>query len=857
VPDNLDLVVDGVVVEPGANQVIIPNKTFQYIGPADSSDFQSVRGYRMQVYQQSNDDFVQIDLRPPDLGDLSQAEGLAVVEEYYAADPDVEVYKDVYLTDDTSGLTIEQNMSYSNFLSTGATRILQELYSPEMPVGSYWVVFTEEILCVSQAQKPKSWLARAIDRLIPTAHAQFGDSCSPGYIPKRFVLELDITQASDEPAGASSVLFLPGIQASRLYKVDDQGREEIIWEPNSLLFGQDVRDLAMTQTGVSVNDVYTRDVVDELPITGQNIYKGLLEFLDTRKAVGDISNWEAFPYDWRYSVAEVAKTGTLHDDQRVSLIAAVERLAAENNSQVTLIGHSNGGLLAKALMIELDAIGKADLVDKVILIASPQTGTPQAIGTILHGLEQNTPIGLIMNRPTGRLVGKNIPGLYGLLPTQAYLRSQLDPVISFEPGEATDSLIAAYGNDIASWSELASFLEAEEGRSDTAFFNLDAPSVVNPVLLDELDPYRNQLDVWRAPDGVEVIEIVGTGLITLQAIEYRSLVNRSCSFGGLCIELPDKLQATGRFDMYGDGTVTVDSADSYRGDKQTYYINLRKYNDDKFIVFDRQHANIGEVEELEILLAALLDGRSTENIDFISTEEPDFTGVSYIVLSTHSPVTLKVNDNAGNETSVDKTGEIIVTEIPGSQTFTLGSSTYVFIPEETDFDATIEGYQTGSYTLRIEQITDGRSATLLSEFQGAPVTPQMIATFSRNQAELTNIETDFNNDGIIDEIRTPTGELLLDGFAVPSAVEDTVVLEPSQSSVTRVGDRSPVPIVLGASTTNSGTMISADMVQLQKMIFDIESLLQDHELNSPQLAVLTDVLSKSLQVLSFSSSLTN
>ena len=163
------------------------------------------------------------------------------------------------------------------------------------------------------------------------------------------------------------------------------------------------------------------------------------------------------------------------------------------------------------------------------------------------------------------------------------------------------------------------------------------------------------------------------------------------------------------------------------------------HNDEKFIVFDRKHANVGEVEELEILLAALLDDRPTENIDFISNAEPDFNGVNYVVLSTHSPVTLQVTDKAGNETSVDRTGEVIVTDIPGSQTFTIGSSTYVFIPDEIDFDTTIAGYQTGSYTLRIEQISNGRDTTLLSEFQGAPVTSQMIATFSRNQARFTNI----------------------------------------------------------------------------------------------------------------------
>jgi hypothetical protein len=125
----------------------------------------------------------------------------------------------------------------------------------------------------------------------------------------------------------------------------------------------------------------------------------------------------------------------------------------------------------------------------------------------------------------------------------------------------------------------------------------------------------------------------------------------------------------------------------------------------------------------------------------------------------------------------------------------------------------------------------------------------MIATFSRNQARFTNIETDFNNDGAIDEIRTPEGELLLDGFAVKSSVEDIVSSGRSQSSATRVTDRSPAPTVLGVSTSSTSAMSSAEFIQLQEIIFAIQSLVQDHQLTQKQLDVLTDVLAESLQIL--------
>jgi len=60
-------------------------------------------------------------------------------------------------------------------------------------------------------------------------------------------------------AGHSSIAFIPGIQAGRLYR--QQTFENQLWEPNAI---SDVNTLNMNENGTSENhDIYTRDVINE------------------------------------------------------------------------------------------------------------------------------------------------------------------------------------------------------------------------------------------------------------------------------------------------------------------------------------------------------------------------------------------------------------------------------------------------------------------------------------------------------------------------------------------------------------------------------------------------------------------
>ena len=75
------------------------------------------------------------------------------------------------------------------------------------------------------------------------------------------------------------MLFLPGLEASRLYKPDYSGGVDNLWEP----FGDgDAANLSMNLSGTSVrDDVYTRDVIGVayMPSFG-NVYTSFISSMN-------------------------------------------------------------------------------------------------------------------------------------------------------------------------------------------------------------------------------------------------------------------------------------------------------------------------------------------------------------------------------------------------------------------------------------------------------------------------------------------------------------------------------------------------------------------------------------------------
>jgi hypothetical protein len=539
------------------------------------------------------------------------------------------------------------------------------------------------------------------------------------------------------PTGASSVLFLPGIQASRLYTDGALGTENQLWEPNR---DADVEKLAMTGEGESINAIYTKDVLDEinvLPVPQENIYKGFLAMLDDMVESGEIASSTAFAYDWRYDVFDVVTSDIMYPDNQVKrLLDEVLQLAESSyTGKVTIVGHSNGGLVAKAL---LSTYGEAELtgkVDKIVLIGTPQLGTPKAIGSMLHGLDQSLGLGLVATADTVRQVTKNMPGAYTLLPSLEYFNQTNEPVITTD-GSVLAQSVAEYG-EIDTAEALHNFLLNSLSNRGEAV-GLNEPITLNTEMSTHARTSQTTLNAWRAPAGVSVYEVAGTGLATIKGYEYREYgcveSNAFCVLDTYLIFFPIMTNE-------GDETVVEHSAVGYGGDKTVAKVDLSELNN-QFSHLDRAHKSLTETEPVQDFVKSVI--KYPYLIEAVV--EPEFTSVSseYTIIAVHSPVSLQALDNTGKRVGIVD-GEI-KEEISSSQYFELGESKYIVLPREANVSVMIQGTGEGIYSLTIDELLADGTQENRQTIGGLPVTPTMRAQFTQRLGVLGPIVTDSDGD---------------------------------------------------------------------------------------------------------------
>ena len=625
--------------------------------------------------------------------------------------------------------------------------------------GTYSLVVDE----FAEATSSFNWLNFIQELISTTAHAALGD---------RTIIEftvIDTVAPPPEPTGASSVLFLPGIQASRLYQDGFLGSEDQIWEPTNL-FSQDVRNLEMTAQGESINEVYTRDIMDAVPGIG-DVYAVFSDFMDTLVEEKVIADWTPFAYDWRFDVFDIVENGTQYENSIENPVEEILSLADDSNSgQVTIVAHSNGGLLAKAIMDELVALGEANKVDRIILIGSPQLGTPKAIGTILHGYDQQAfyrGFVPVIQSEVAREVINNLPGAYSLLPAAAYFEQSPVPLVRFDESEVVADLRSAYGSEITDFDTYLSFLRGDgESLNRSLEEPVSFPATANEELLNQaILNHADRLDNWTAPADVEVIEVIGVGLPTMKSVLYRGVTETgSCQPDNLSDGCSGDviIKPYAELTLFGDETVMQISAEGYIGDKQQYYLNLEDLN-----LFNRDndlpannHGNITEVQSVLSVIQTILENEDVTSINFVSTTEPNLTE-RYNIEIIDSPVQIFTEDEAGNQTGVIGEGEnrSIKVEIPGSQYFEFGDTKYLILPANTDRTTTLIGEGVGGYTLTVAEL-DADSQEIVHEISNATVTPTMSASYQVENGVFSSVTTDLNGDGFIDLETSIDGEVI-------------------------------------------------------------------------------------------------
>jgi hypothetical protein len=557
-------------------------------------------------------------------------------------------------------------------------------------------------------------------------------------------------EISPQSTGFSNVAFLPGFLGSRLYRI--QTLENQLWEANR---PADVKKLYLDEnTFQSINsDIYTRDIID-VALNG-TVYQSFIFSMNQLVSGGIINNWKALPYDWRLPLDDIVSGGLDIGNGNVSylvpsfkpyIIDQLEQLAQTSASgKVTIVTHSNGGLLAKVLIDEMNTQGKSHLIDRLIMIAAPQLGTPQVLPKLLHG-----DLGLLniaLGPETVREFVESMPAAYNLLPSGQYFNTvMLDPVVEFDSTSNKFYNFSKYNSLIQSgeFNEFRDFLTGGYLSGTPVEPSPSAvltPNVLEPILLILSDGVHRRIDTWIPPADIEVIQVAGWGLDTERGIKY---LEKTVFVGSTPVSILDHEPL---ITTDGDGTVVTPSAVAMNG-VTTYYVDLWEYNQ-RFLLTPFKHDRIMEATPVQYLIKNIIQNDSSP-VNYVTTAKPTEKN-SRLRMHMASPVAVDVFDSSGRHTGLSLSiPNVLEEQIPNSYYWSIGNDIYMGLDTGDRYNVQLSGLALGTFTFEIEEVlNDQEIATLV--YTDIPVSPTMQGTMTiQTVGDASQLAIDVEGDGTTD-----------------------------------------------------------------------------------------------------------
>lgn len=668
------------------------------------------------------------------------------------------VVRDTVIADNGEGIRISPPGIFQ--MRVGAQRSIPGSDAPDdLPYGASDVIMSNSIVeknttaavvseDIARSRMEGNWWGSPVGPRSSTGDSISGDVGFEPWLTERPVY--------DAPAHAccSSILFIPGLQASRLFRTEADVRGIVhanrLWEPNR---SGDVKKLFLAPNGSGVDStVYAGGPIDAaFGIAG--VYGSFMGYLDRLAESGTIGEWKSYGYDWRKPIAEVVAGSERRSTTTESLMATVEHLASGSKTgKVSVVAHSNGGLVAKYLVKKLTEIGKERLIDTVISVGVPYLGTPQAILGLLHGDGQSIGGGMLLKQSVARELGINMASAYSLLPSKEYFNNMLGPTIAFASTSVQGITGGSYPQQIDTYDGQKGFiLDSKNSRRTTVASKVMLPIEGNKLLFAAADAIHSILDPFAWPSTIAHWALVGWGNKTAKGVVYSDRIEcRGPGKRPLCVTSAQYEPTTTSF---GDGTVVAPSA-GYDADT-VVSINLPAQEDvDSTSI---KHANILESSTVQEAVGDIIQSQNgsiedrLEKLPGVTIGLPDVSDEEeFLVLSTHSPVNLHLYDAQGNHTGLiappadlefqkgdegldEDLYSFIEEKVPGT-TFEMregdiGNETYITLDGGRigAYDIKIQGTDSGTFDYIVERIK-GDEIIDRVEYLDVPVSQFTIAT---------------------------------------------------------------------------------------------------------------------------------
>lgn len=567
----------------------------------------------------------------------------------------------------------------------------------------------------------------------------FASGGTAGRAPRKYsTLTFEL---KDQPACCSSVVFLPGFEGSRLFLGENE-----LWPPTLFDVSNDLSALQLDSQGNSLASNITVGGVLE-KVYGVSIYDEFIAYmngLDRVHGNGTIKEWFPLAYDWRYTPQQLLANGIETTEGNVSILETIETVAQNSDTgKVTLVAHSNGGLLGKTIIKALEEQGKDNLIDSFVMVGSPQLGTPQAIGGLLHGEKSQLGnfIFTLVSKAQARALAQNMESAYNLLPSETYFLRVTDPPVIFdETADYAESWRAIWGNAVGNFNELFGFLtDAPNIRDEVEFNDIQSPTALSQSVLSSADEYHNEIDPYLIPSSIHTVQIAGWGLPTIKNITYTKYQPYDFPYF-----IPTVTSE-------GDGTVVYASALSSNGEK--YFFNLLQYNRNNKKI---DHKNILNSSPVLSMIESLIKKAPFSENSFITLNKPQvLEDESRLMVSVHSPVTLGVYDINGNFTGIEPSDQdqgvyFFREEIPNSSYLFFGEGKYIIVPNNVDTLFALKGTGKGPATIKIQELS-GETLNNIATFSNVLIST---STQAELKVDLVNgnvvLEIDKNADDVND-----------------------------------------------------------------------------------------------------------
>ena len=609
----------------------------------------------------------------------------------------------------------------------------------------------------------------------------------------------------DEPTGASNVLFLPGIMGSRLYEESDACARSVE-EQQRWFSTNDCDQMRLTTDfiGRSSNSIYT--IPDQSGIVDRafvflRLYRSFLGDLADWKDAGTIADYRAMPYDWRLRLDDIIQT--VYEDGRIQyrstagyqdsyLYQTLEELVESSHSgNVTIVTHSNGGLLAKVFLyaLEQNEDPLLERVDNLVLVGVPQVGTPSSLVGMLHG-DSIGPWGWVVSQERSRVLLNNMPFGYHLLPQAQYFDdvniTVETPVVQFANGTATAAWREQFGAAISDQEQLRGFIHSGSGRTPPADDDLSLPAVLEDHMVGYVNTIQTILRNWQTTESMRVQQIAGTGLWTPSGLTYfnkKVCERRQLLIPWRCAEYGDEIGYRVNHVRDGDETVVAPSAVAMAESERVrrWWIDLDRYNE---LNPSRVHKDLFEFPEVSTFVKDIVQATTTQ-YEYIQSAKPDLDDDIRLVFQLHSPLDMYVIDGVGSRLGSS------TEEIAGGMYRRYGELQYISVPKTDGLEVVLRGQSSGSFTLEVEEWL-GAELVDQTAFAAIPSgTSTVVRVDVADSLPDIVLEMDYAGDGVVDVQYSPEGEVTdIPEPGVDEVVEaDTEVVETaSPQQVSRGND---------------------------------------------------------------------